>query len=267
MVFLGLSGRGNTMVVSKILFRFCIVSFALLAATARGQYALTTLVEFNSSNGANPQSGLLIDSSGNLFGKTLSDASGPFLEGTIFKVAAGTHALTTWSVPTKGGAVGLTGPLYTDAAGNFYGTTVQGGGTMASLGEVYVMLADTHTVTRIANFDGTNGSNPQGGVIADAAGNLYGTTEHGGPTNNGTVFEIAAGTSSATTILTFDGPNGRLPFSNLVADRDGNLYGTTASGGPNLRGTVFKITSDTHTDHIIFVWWQRRRPARWGLVG
>lgn len=97
------------------------------------------------------------------------------------------------------------------------------------------------TLTTIANFNGTNGAQPQAGVTRDAQGNLYGTTELGGATDRGTIFRIAAGTGALTTIAAFDGANGDLPLAGVTLDARGNLYGTTDQGGANNLGTVFRI--------------------------
>src|SRR5580700_10368318 len=79
---------------------------------------------------------------------------------------------------------------------------------------------------------GTDGANPYGGLIRDARGNLYGTTVYGG-SYVGTVFEVTAG--GAETLLHVFGSSstgdGSVPFAGLLADPEGNLYGTTFSGG------------------------------------
>lgn len=86
-----------------------------------------------------------------------------------------------------------------------------------------------------------------GYLLADAAGNLFGTTRYGGANGYGTVFEIAkAGGSYASTPITlvnFNGTNGELPSWNLVADAAGNLFGTTEYGGADGDGTVFELTN------------------------
>jgi uncharacterized repeat protein (TIGR03803 family) len=93
---------------------------------------------------------------------------------------------------------------------------------------------------------GTDGDAPQGGVVLDGKGNLYGTTRGGGGSGFGTVWTLAAdGTESAVHAF---GADGWYPNSDLARDAEGNLYGTTAAGGDfscdNYAGCglVFKIT-------------------------
>src|ERR1700734_2226581 len=95
-------------------------------------------------------------------------------------------------------------------------------------------------------FKGANGSQPQGVLVRDAAGNLYGTTTIGGKSNDGTVFELtppAAGKKAwkQKVLLSFNGTNGNLPAAGLIPDKAGNLYGTTLEGGASNFGTVFKL--------------------------
>jgi uncharacterized repeat protein (TIGR03803 family) len=87
-------------------------------------------------------------------------------------------------------------------------------------------------------------------VIADADGNLFGTTSYGGLDGQGTVLGIARAASTTTgwaatpTILvSFGGNNGTHPSAGLTADAAGNLFGTTSEGGTSGRGTVFEVTA------------------------
>src|SRR5438132_1147133 len=100
-------------------------------------------------------------------------------------------------------------------------------------------------LTPLVSFNGADGANPQAGLIADANGNLFGTTQSGGANRFGTVFEIAktAGgyASTPTVLVSFNGPNGAVPVAGLIADANGNLFGTTLSGGANGLATVFDI--------------------------
>src|SRR5258708_9739300 len=102
------------------------------------------------------------------------------------------------------------------------------------------------TFTTLANFNGSNGSSPLfAALVQGTDGNLYGTTSAGGAHKQGTVFKISpAGT--LTTLYSFcaktNCTDGSAPYAGLLLGRDGNLYGTTESGGTNKSGTVFKIT-------------------------
>jgi uncharacterized repeat protein (TIGR03803 family) len=93
--------------------------------------------------------------------------------------------------------------------------------------------------------DGSGGSVPTGGLISDATGNLYGTTESGGASGHGAVFKLSFenGTWTEDLLYSFKGgpDDGSGPESALLLDTAGNLYGTTAAGGPSNNGTVFKL--------------------------
>jgi len=202
---------------------------------------LTTLVSFNGTNGADPAAVLTADATGNLYGTTF--IGGANNHGTIFEVAAGTGALTTLVSFNGTNGDGPHGTLTADSMGNLYGMTGYGGAN--NKGTVFELAAGNRALTTLVSFDGTNGVGPTGDLTADAAGNLYGTTSHGGVTGSGTVFELAAGTRALTTLVTFDGPNGVGPTGDLTADAAGNLYGTTAGGGTGGFGTVFEIAAGT----------------------
>jgi uncharacterized repeat protein (TIGR03803 family) len=99
------------------------------------------------------------------------------------------------------------------------------------------------TETVLYNFGGADGEGPRWGVIADAAGNLYGTTIFGG-VGGGTVFELVHGQSgyAQSLVYNFTGNDGALPSGGLVAGPDGALYGVTANGGAFNQGVVYKLT-------------------------
>ena len=101
-------------------------------------------------------------------------------------------------------------------------------------------------VTTLASFNGSNGAYPLAGLIADANGDLFGTTEEGGQSGDGTVFEIAHGGNGygpVTTLASFNGNNNALSIAGLIADANGDLFGTTDGGGQGNGGTVFEITN------------------------
>src|SRR5262249_15945080 len=104
------------------------------------------------------------------------------------------------------------------------------------------------TLTTLASFNGANGYYPSTGLVKDGSGNLFGTTEFGGASNQGTVFEIAAGGGGITTLASFNGFNGALPAGGpLVIDGGGNLFGTALLGGAFNAGTVFDIAAGIGT--------------------
>jgi hypothetical protein len=146
-----------------------------------------------------------------------------------------------------------------DKWGNLFGTTVQGGTNVCQngigCGTVFELTPPNGrrtdwTENVLWNFgSGNDGEFPQGGVIADNWGNLYGTTFDGGANAfGGTVFELSPPTGGNTqwreTMLWSFGSDadGGFPTASLFADNWGNLYGTTTQGGVNNRGTVFELS-------------------------
>jgi len=147
--------------------------------------------------------------------------------------------------------IGPTGTLISDSAGNLYGTTTAGGAYGG--GTVFEFMPKTgggwtQKVLHNFNPNSVDGQAPLDGLIFDASGNLYGTTEFGGPADQGTVFELLPQTGGGWaekqlhtfSYLNNDGVN---PFAGLVLDGTGNLYGMTPFGGTDAQcGTVFELT-------------------------
>ena len=138
--------------------------------------------------------------------------------------------------------------LVQDSAGNLYGTTEYGGAN--GYGTVF-KVATTGKETVLYSFCSqsgcVDGSYPYSGLVRDSAGNLYGTTVDGGANGDGTVFKLAT-TGKETVLYSFCSQSGCVdgayPFSSLVRDTAGNLYGSTQYGGANDdAGTVFEVAT------------------------
>src|SRR5439155_1279821 len=128
--------------------------------------------------------------------------------------------------------------LVADQSGNLFGTTANGGASRD--GTVFEVAAGSHTITTLASFYVSHGASPYADLVADSDGNLFGTTSSGGARGVCTVFEVAAGSHTITTLATFNGINGAYPYAGLVEDQSGNLFGTTLQGGVWNKGTVFE---------------------------
>jgi len=135
--------------------------------------------------------------------------------------------------------------LVPDEQGNLYGTTYQGGnvGDCGGLGCGTVFkVTPGGAETVLHTFTGApDGATPTAGLILDKEGNLYGTTQDGGASCCGTVFQVTP-TGKETILHSFTGgADGGAPYAGLIRDGAGNLYGTTQAGGASY-GTVFELT-------------------------
>jgi uncharacterized repeat protein (TIGR03803 family) len=130
-----------------------------------------------------------------------------------------------------------------DGAGNLYGTTNAGGAS--NYGVVFKMNSSGVEAVLHSFNGGTDGANPEGRLIRDKAGNLYGTTTAGGAFGAGTVFGVTSA-GKEVVLHSFNGAAGGAdPEAGLAMDASGNLYGTTTGGGTNGNGTVFKLVRPT----------------------
>jgi uncharacterized repeat protein (TIGR03803 family) len=202
----------------------------------QGSGTITRLASFDGSDGTNPQASLIMDGSGNLYATAVHGGAG---YGTVSELAQGARKIETLASFVAPDGIGALGTLIMDSSGNLYGTTRQAGAY--GDGTVFRLAPGSGKLTALASFNGTDGANPYGGLIMDGSGNLYGTTYGGGAHGDGTVFELAAGSSTITTLASFEGTDGAHPFAALVMDSSGNLYGTTYAGGASNDGTVFEL--------------------------
>jgi uncharacterized repeat protein (TIGR03803 family) len=234
-------------------------------APGKSTWTETVLYYFaGGADGQSPSSGLTIDSSGALYGTTHYGGGGTCQDGwgnvvgcgTVFKLTPPGAGKATWtetvlhrfSGSPDGGLPG--GTLRLDASDALYGTTYRGG--TADGGTVFKLSPPAAgqiawTASILHSFTGPEGAGPQGGVIADAAGRLYGAASGGGA-GYGVVFRLSPPVPGqiawAEAVLhNFDIlTSGDNPAYGLVADAQGHLFGTAYYGGTGLGGTVFEVT-------------------------
>jgi len=228
------------------------------------------------TDGSYPLSNLVQDASGNLYGTASQGGcpNGIASEcGMVFKLSPSWQETVLYVFSGTGGDGDFpSGGLVLDGSGNLYGTTVQGGDVSCSAGFGYgcgtvFKVAPNGQETVLHTFSGTGGDGvfPEGGLVRDAQGNLYGTTAQGGdsacPLNFpgygcGIVFKLDPA-GNETVLYSFTGSlgDGAFPNSGLALDAKGNLYGTTPEGGNQNCfsgcGTVFKIDS-TEKETILY---------------
>jgi uncharacterized repeat protein (TIGR03803 family) len=253
-----------------------------LAPAADGERKETIIYSFDGAidagDGYHPMGGLTLDGKGNLWGTTSigSYFDGPGFGGdgcgTVFVLTPGVNGTWTpndiydftYSVsPDQWDGCGPSGSLAFDRQGNIYGTTISGGsdqlneggsGTLFRLSQTSAGWTETPSYPYVFGTSGSYGSFPAQGVIADANGNLYGTTSTDSYGNGGTVFQATyeSGLWNVSTLYGFpiQSTDGAFPGGGLALDANGNLYGTTTGGGlnktdPNGFGTVFELTPNS----------------------
>ena len=203
---------------------------------------LTTLTSFSGPNGATPRDGLVMGDDGNFYGTTASGGANNV--GTVFRLTPAGALTTLISFNNTNGANPIGGLVF-GKDGFLYGTTGFGG-TNLSFGTIF-KLSTNGNLTTLFNFHGTDGEEPSFRLIFGKDGRLYGTASFAGDLANspsgigsGSVFGITTN-GTFTTLFLFHGTNGSNPAASLTLGPDGNLYGTTAQGGPGGGGTIFRV--------------------------
>ena len=261
-----------------------------LAPPAQQAGAWTEIVLYifkghDQNDGASPEGGLIIDNAGNLYGTTGYGGSGPCILlgtavgcGTVFELSPPAKQGDPWKETvlysfqgSKDGYVPF-GDLVFDKLGNLYGATLYGGGLGYDQCDKFYGYCGTifrltppktkggkWTEKVLHSFaGGTDGANPNGGLIFDSKGAIYGTTPVGGnqlcnfgqgDIGCGVVFELGPpGTKSAAWAEQIlhrftDRNDGAAPNGNLILDAKGQIYGTTGGGGDgNGFGVVFRLS-------------------------
>jgi uncharacterized repeat protein (TIGR03803 family) len=262
-----------------------------LAPNSNGSWTESVLYKFTGgADGSGPFAGLIFDGAGNLYGATasgglLAGSCSTFGCGVVFKLTPNSNGSWTESVLYRftGGSDGF-GPssdLIFDAAGDLYGTTVEGGdsncGGKFGCGVVFKLapnVSGSWSETVLHRFSWSrDGAFPDGGLVFDGVGDLYGTTASGGNSHDcfgdgcGVVFKLtpnADGTWAESVLKRFAGSKGGAdPFAGLIFDMAGNLYGTTPQGGETKDcnggagcGVVFELTPNSNgswTERVLHV--------------
>jgi uncharacterized repeat protein (TIGR03803 family) len=192
------------------------------------------------NDGGEPtSSGFYMDAKGNLY--SVASHGGTANEGVLYKLSPKRKltVLHSFAAGTTDGCYPYGTPAV-DARGNMYGGT--GGCGTSNLGVVW-KVSKNRTETILHNFAGaSDGQSPLAGVILDAAGNIYGTTNTGGASGFGTAFEVNKN-GKFTLLHTFTGgTDGKYLYGGLILDPKGRIYGTTINGGTGGYGTVWRIT-------------------------
>jgi uncharacterized repeat protein (TIGR03803 family) len=222
--------------------------------------------------GDSPYASLLLAADGNFYGTTVAGGTHPRTEGcdgegvscgTLFRIdAAGTYTYLYHFCAQPNCADGGNpyAGLIQAADGNFYGTASDGGANdaacmshspglqYAACGTIFKIVPGGRLTTFYSFCAETNcsdGAIPMAGLVQATNGNFYGVTSADGANNGGTIFEITPA-GELTTLYSFCAQSlcadGTSPTSALIQATDGNLYGTTPSGGANGDGTLFKVT-------------------------
>ncbi len=241
------------LVIAMVLALAVILSPSAQAQTYKVIYNFT-----GGQDGASPEAGLTMDRAGNLYGTAYE--GGGNNRGTVFKLA---HKGSGW----------VFSPLYSFTGredggapiarvvfgpdGSLYGTTEFGGsGCGSGCGTVFNLKPPATacrtalcawTLTVLYRFGGlSDGANPgYGDLIFDQAGDIYGTTYFGGNNAQGVVYKLTPSNGSWTekSIYLFTGSSdGAYPYSGVVFDKSGNLYGTTYAAGAHGYGSVYELT-------------------------
>lgn len=203
------------------------------------------LHSFTGNDGQNPQ-GDLIAINGTLYGTT--NGGGANGIGTVFSVDPSSGAETvlhSFAGAVNDGSRPAAGLL--NFHGTLYGTTSTGG---SNSGGTVFSITTSGKEKIIYSFGGKSGDagSPYGGLIA-IKDTLYGTTQYGGGSNNGTVFSVTVG-GTEKVLHAFDFSDGQYPYGSLL-NLNGTMYGITQFGGANGYGTVFSITK-SGTEEVVY---------------
>lgn len=221
---------------------------------------MQTLYNFTGGNdGFGPGGRVMFDKSGNLYGS--APDGGKHGMGVVFQLKFHNN---TWQFNVihaftgrNDGAVGSLGPLLIDNAGNIYGIAELGGSHQKGAAYKISPAGSGWVFKTIFGFRGSpDAGYPYGGLIADPAGNLYGTTYYGGQFGLGSVYELrlVGGQYQERLLYSFQGgSDGSSPTTTLIFGNAREVFGTTSAGGNSCDcGTVFKVGIHTRHESVIY---------------
>lgn len=234
---------------NHIIFAVAVFLFCAADVVVAPSQVLTTLVNFDVTNGFEPEGVLAQGSNAKLYGTTFKGGTVGGINGlgTIFEVAPAGVLTTLDSFGYKGDPAGPAAGVLLSTGGDLYGTTF-GADTGADAGTIFRITAQGE-LTILYSFcplPCADGAYPTAPLVQATDGNFYGTTYSGGANSEGTIFRITP-SGVLTTLHSFD-DSGANPASGLIQATDGNLYGTTSDRGSFVCGegcgSVFRITLD-----------------------
>jgi uncharacterized repeat protein (TIGR03803 family) len=209
-----------------------------------GGWTKSNVHRFDGSDGQYPTAGLIFDQSGNLYGTTYYGGTHGY--GAVYQLTPSGSGWTEnllYSFQNGNDGADVAAGLTFDNSGNLYGATSAGGS--GGGGTVFELTSSGGhwTPNVIYSFAGSGG--PASSLVMDTAGNLYGTTVQDGAYRAGNVFKLTSSGGGWTYTDLYDftgGSDGANPFGGVTLDANGNLYGTTESGGANGAGVIWEIT-------------------------
>ena len=214
---------------------------AVFKVDASGNTTILYSFSGGTHDGQAPEAGLVRDNNGNLYGTLWA---GPAC-GSVFKLDSAGNETLIYSFSCGTDGANPSAALIRDSAGSLYGTTSYGGdlscGSGDGCGTVFQISPAGNETVLYSFTGGSDGVDPVGGLVRDAAGNLYGTTWFGGTSGNGIVFKIEADGVETVLYSFAGGTDGAAPLASLIQDASGNLYGTTSGGGAYGYGTIFEV--------------------------
>ncbi len=262
----------------------CGAVYELSPPAAKGDPWTATLIKMFAGEGSKdasvPSGGLIIDDEGNLYGVSGYGGTGNCVLfglagcGTVYELSPPAQKGGAWtetilySFPTAKQGYLPQGNLVFDSAGNLYGATEFGGGYGTTCDPYYKYCGAVFELSppktkggkwaekTLHGFrSGTDGANPNGGLVLDSKGRIYGTSRSGGdlqgecgPGGCGTVFRLTppdtiGGAWTEELLYRFHGQDGATPFAGVVFGGNGVLYGTVYAGAIGGNGAVFELAA------------------------